>query len=106
MTETSDHPDAGHDSGQGVVKKKDFVERSALRSGVKKAEARAAIDAALAVLAEALDRGEDLVLPPLGRLKVARAKVGPKGKQLILKLSLPKNEENALQGVAEGGDTD
>ena len=106
MTDMSDQTDAPHDSAQVVVKKKDFVDRAVLRSGVKKADARTAIEAALAVLAEALERGEDLVLPPLGRLKVTRAKVGPKGKQLILKLSLPKNEENALQGVAEGEDTD
>lgn len=94
------------DAAQCVVKKKDFVDRIVTRAGLRKADARAAIDATLSALAEALERGEDLVLPPLGRVKVTREKAGPKGKQLILKLSLPKNEENASQGLAEPEDTD
>ena len=104
MADATDKP--AESTQVGILKKKDFVDRAVARSQVKKADARAAIDAALSTLAEALGEGNEVILPPLGRLKVTRVKDGPKGKQSLLKLSLPKNEENAPEGVADTGDTD
>lgn len=104
MAATPDTPTAATQAR--VLKKKDFIDRAVARSQVKKADARAAIDAALSTLAEALAEGNEVILPPLGRLKTTRVKDGPKGKQLLLKLSLPKIEENATEGLAEVGDTD
>lgn len=72
--------------GRVQIRKKDFVDRVAERAGGKKAEARAAIDATLALLGEMLLAGEELNLPPLGKLKVTRVKDNPKGKVLMVRL--------------------
>ncbi|RMH50038.1 MAG: hypothetical protein D6686_06805 [Alphaproteobacteria bacterium] len=52
------------------MKKKDLVERVVERAGLRKGEARKAVDAALAVIRETLESGTDVTLPPLGRIKV------------------------------------
>ena len=54
------------------LRKSDFVERVATRSALKKNQVRPVIEAALAVLGDALEAGETLQLPPLGRLKVRK----------------------------------
>lgn len=64
------------------VKKKDFVERVVLRSGAKKPVVRDLTEAVLAVLGEALAKGETLVLPPLGKISVARS-VGKAGGEIL-----------------------
>lgn len=69
-----------------ILKLKDFVDRAADRSGVKKKDAKPAIEAALAVLAEAIEKGEELRLPPLGKLKIAKTRDVPGGKMITLKL--------------------
>ena len=56
------------------IKRKDFVERIATRSGLKRKDAKLAAEAALAVLGEAIAAGEELNLPPLGKLRVVRQK--------------------------------
>ena len=73
---------------RSILKKKDFMTRATERSGLRKVDAKAAIDATLAVLAEALSNGEELILPPLGKLKVAREKDHPKGRIMMLRLQL------------------
>ncbi len=72
--------------GRVQIRKKDFVDRAADRSGVRKADARAAIEAALALMAEMLVAGEELNLPPLGKLKVTRVKDNDRGKVIMLRL--------------------
>ncbi|WP_147125174.1 HU family DNA-binding protein [Shimia ponticola] len=56
------------------LKKKDLIDQAVQRSGVKKAMAKAAIEAALAVMGEALERGEGLNIEPLGKVKIQRQK--------------------------------
>lgn len=93
------HPKTGHANqtpvaqdavaakiGRVHIRKKDFVDRAAERAGGKKTEARGAIDATLALLGELLMAGEELNLPPLGKLKVTRVKDNPKGKVLMVRL--------------------
>ena len=91
-----------------ILKKKDFMSRATDRSGIKKADAKAAIDATLAVLAEALANGEDIILPPLGKLKVTREKAHPKGRILMLRLQLIPGGAGEFSGgtepLAEAGD--
>jgi len=85
--------------GRVQIRKKDFVDRAAERAGGKKTESRTAIDATLALLGELLLAGEELNLPPLGKLKVTRVKDNPKGKVLMVRLvhqtetgAAPRNE--------------
>jgi hypothetical protein len=71
------------------IKKKEFLERAVAGSGVKKKDAKPAIEAALALISEYLIAGEELNLPPLGKLKVNLIKDLPNAKVLFLKLHSP-----------------
>ena len=86
-----------------TVKKPDFLDRATKRSGVKRRDAKPAIEAALMELAETLLRGEELNLPPLGKLKVQKSKDLAKGaKALTLKLRTMKDGAGVGKtGVAE-----
>ncbi len=93
------------------VKKKDFVERVAARSGAKKAVARDLTDAVLEVLAQALTQGESLALPPLGKLTVLRQSDKAGGEVLHLKLKranaeagTKKDEDSRQDPLAEDRD--
>ena len=93
------------------VKKKDFVERVVLRSGAKKPVVRDLTEAVLAVLGEALAKGETLVLPPLGKISVARTVDKTGGDILHVKLrrmaapeDAKKNEDSASDPLAEAED--
>ena len=87
---------------RSVLKKKDFMDRAIERSGVRKSDAKAAVEATLAVLAEALAKGEELVLPPLGKIKVTREKTNPRGRILMLRLVLAPDEQGDEQGDEPG----
>ncbi|MBZ4023145.1 hypothetical protein CKO11_11810 [Rhodobacter sp. TJ_12] len=93
------------------VRKKEIVDRVALRSGAKRAVARDMTEAVLGVLSEALARGETLVLPPLGKIAVQRQADKPTGEVLHLKLKrigsgtgAKKDAESAQDPLAEPED--
>ena len=77
------------------LKKKEFFERVVERSGVRKGEAKTAVEAALAVLGEALAKGEEVNLPPLGKIKVNREKATPRGMAYTLRLVRLSGAEGA-----------
>lgn len=75
-----------------VLKKPEFIDRAIARTDVKKRDAKPAIEAALAVLAEALSNGEELNLPPMGKLRVVKSKdLGEGVKVMTLKLRTMKD---------------
>jgi len=75
-----------------MLKKAEFLDRAVSRTDVKKRDAKPAIEAALAVLAEALSNGEELNLPPMGKLRVVKSKdLGEGAKVLTLKLRTMKD---------------
>ena len=57
-----------------MLKKAEFIDRAVERGDVKKRDAKPAIEAALAVLSEALMAGEELNLPPMGKMRVVKSK--------------------------------
>jgi DNA-binding protein HU-alpha len=61
---------------QDDLRKKELIDLVVERSGVKKRDAKPAIEAALAILGEAIGDGRELNLQPLGKLKVTRIKEG------------------------------
>ena len=67
----------------GPVKKPVFLDRVMQMTSVKKREAKPAIEAAMQVLADALEKGEELNLPPLGKLKVVKSKTTPGGAKVL-----------------------
>lgn len=97
------------------LRRKDFVDSVAARSGRKRSEARVIAEAALDVLAEALAQGKEIILPPLGRIRVLKTKDGPRMRILTLRLqqmSEPGENDDghraegpADEGLADTGDT-
>ncbi len=68
------------------LKKIELVEAVVDRSGIKKRYAKPAIEAALAVLGEALSQGRPLNLMPMGKLKVQKSKEIPGGQVLSARI--------------------
>lgn len=69
-----------------VMRKKELIDAVVTRSGVKKKDAKPVVDAMLAVLGEALADNRELILPPMGRVKVRKEKKLPNGRVLIVKV--------------------
>ncbi len=88
---------------RAVLKKKDFIDRVTARAGIRKSDAKAGVEATLATLAAALAEGQDIALPPLGKIKVVREKPGKSGRQFVLRLTTP-GPDAATEGLAEGDD--
>ena len=75
-----------------MLKKAEFIDRAVERGDVKKRDAKPAIEAALAVLSEALMAGEELNLPPMGNMRVVKSKdIGDGARVLTLKLRTMKD---------------
>ncbi len=49
-----------------ALKRRTLLEAVAMRVGVKRTDAREVMDAVLVEMAEALDQGRDMILPPFG----------------------------------------
>ncbi|MBR9844470.1 MAG: DNA-binding protein [Rhodobacteraceae bacterium] len=87
------------------MKKKELIDMVVERSGIKKRYAKPTIEAALAVLGEALDEGRELNLRPFGKMKVQRAKDVANGKVMMVRLRQPKNApDEAKEGVADAAE--
>lgn len=90
-----------------MLKKAEFLDRAVSRTDVKKRDAKPAIEAALAVLAEALSNGEELNLPPMGKLRVVKSKdLGEGAKVLTLKLRTMKDGAGLGAGPSDSDDSD
>jgi len=81
--------------------KKEFVDRVAAASGARKKLAREIVEATLAALGDALSRGEDVVLPPLGRMRVSRSRDKASGEVLNIKLRRGPAGGKAQKDVAQ-----
>jgi len=68
------------------LKKKELIERVAEAIGGKKKDVKEIVEATLAALGEALQKGEALHLPPFGHAKVARTKGEGKDSSMTVKL--------------------
>lgn len=75
------------------LRKRDLIEAVVARSGVKKRDAKPAIEAALAVLGEALAEGRMLNLPPFGKVKVVRTKELDHAQVLMARIRQRKESE-------------
>lgn len=69
-----------------VMRKKELIDTVVTRSGIKKKDAKPVVDAMLAVLGEALADNRELILPPMGRVKVRKEKKLPNGRVLVVKV--------------------
>lgn len=81
------------DSPSVEMKKKELVDLVVARSGVKKRDAKPAIEAALAILGQALAESRPLNLKPLGKAKVSNVKDKDNATVINMRLRQPKNSE-------------
>ena len=90
-----------------MMKVKDLIDRVATVSDQNKKEVRAIVEATLAELGKALEAGETLILPPLGRLRIANQKSDAAGQIMTLKLRRggeKKPSKNAGEALAEASE--
>lgn len=86
------------------LKKIDLVDAVVERSGVKKKFAKPAIEAALAVLGEALAEGRDLNLRPLGKVKIQKSKELANGTVITTRIRQPQVKKDDGDGVADAAE--
>src|SRR5690606_12093631 len=87
-----------------MIKIKDLVDRVAASTDAKKKDAKMLVEAVLVELGAALDKGEELNLPGLGRAKVVKTIEKGEAKHLTLKLKrMPAkaSENNDKLNLAE-----
>ncbi|SER01942.1 HU family DNA-binding protein [Thalassovita taeanensis] len=68
------------------MKKRELIELVVERAGVKKKDAKPAIEAMLQILGEALADSREMNLPPLGKIKINRIKQLSNAKVITCKL--------------------
>lgn len=73
------------------VKKPELIDRIITETGMKRKDVKPVVEATLAVLGRTLAEGEELTVPPLGKLMIKRVKDLPNAKILTLKLRHPTN---------------
>ncbi|WP_426031895.1 HU family DNA-binding protein [Cypionkella sp. TWP1-2-1b2] len=99
-----------NESGAKVValmKVKHLIDRVAAASDQNKKDVRAVVEATLAELGKALEAGETLILPPLGRVRIANQKSDTTGQIMTLKLRRggeKKPGKNAAEALAEASE--
>lgn len=81
---------------QPELRKKELIDLAVERSGIKKRDAKPAIEAALAILGEALSEGRELNLAPFGKMKVTRMKKAGNGQIINARLRQP--DEDKING--------
>lgn len=69
-----------------TLRKRDLIDLVATQTGLKKRHARAATEALLAAMGDAVERGEAMALEPFGRMRVARVAEREGGQTLTCKL--------------------
>lgn len=81
------------------LRKAELIERVVAQGDLKKRDAKPAVEAALAVLGEALAAGEELILPPLGRVRITRRIDKGNAEILVARIrrskTMQKSAENA-----------
>jgi len=83
------------------LKKPDLVDRVVLQTGMKKKDVKPVVEAMLAVMGDALGKGEEITAPPLGKLMIKKAKDTHNAKVLTLKLRIATNMGGGSKDVPE-----
>jgi DNA-binding protein HU-alpha len=84
------------------MKKKELIEAVAAKVDLKKPDVKAAVEAALEVLGEALTNGQSVNVPPLGKLMIKNSKSGANATVVNLRLRQSKIQDK--KPLAEGGE--
>ncbi|MDQ2088402.1 HU family DNA-binding protein [Marimonas arenosa] len=73
----------------GALRKRGLIGAVTERAGIKRRDAKAAVEAALEILGEAIAEGRAMNLPGLGKVKVMRTKEQPNAKVFVTKVRQP-----------------
>ena len=85
------------DADANLMKKPELLDEVVLRTNLKKRDVKPTVEAALAVIGDALRDGAEINIPPLGKLRVVKSKILEGGAAVMtLKLRTPKNATQAL----------
>ena len=87
-----------------ALKRRTLLEAVAMRVGVKRTDAREVMDAVLVEMAEALDQGRDLILPPFGKVMLRKDKDGQDGRPMVARIKLIEADKRGAS--AEENDQD
>lgn len=93
------------------IRKKDIYDHVTVATGLRKREVRESVDATLAYFHKVLSEGNDLQIPPLGKIRSIVRGEGDKSKT-IYKLQLQKAKEDkkddaaGKEGLADGENAD
>lgn len=79
----------------GLVKKPELIDRIVAQTGLKKKDVKPVVEATLAVLAKTLINGEELQVPPLGKVKINQVKDIANAKILKVKIRHPIKDVGA-----------
>ena len=74
------------------IKKPELIERVMAETGMKKKDVKPVVEAMLTVLARTLAGGEELTVPPLGKVMIKRMKDVANAKILTVKIRQPKGD--------------
>lgn len=83
---------------ENLMKKPELLDAVVARTNLKKRDVKPAVEAALAVIADALRDGSELNLPPLGKVRLVKTKELASGASVMtLKLRTPRDASLADQ---------
>lgn len=98
-------PEPAEEPATPMMKKPEILDAIVARTNLKKRDVKPAVEAAMAVIVEALRDGTDINLPPLGKLRVVKSKDLDGGAAVLtLKLRTQKNAA-AAAGVVTSDDS-
>lgn len=84
------------------VKKPELIDRVMAETGMKKKDVKPVVEGMLAVLGRALSDGEELIVPPLGKVMVKRTKDVANARVMNVKVRHPNTAGSASkQALAE-----
>ncbi|MBU2993518.1 HU family DNA-binding protein [Octadecabacter sp. 1_MG-2023] len=74
------------------IKKPELIDRVMAETGMKKKDVKPVVEAMLTVLGRTLADGEELTVPPLGKVMIKRVKDVANAKIMTLKVRQPKGD--------------
>ncbi len=86
------------------VKKPELIERVMSETGMKKKDVKPVVEAMLHVLGRALVQGEELIVPPLGKVMVKNSKDLANATVMNIKVRQPNATNTPKEGLAEAAE--
>ena len=85
-----------------LIKKPDLLDEVVAKTNLKKRDVKPAVEAAFALLGDALREGAEVNFPPLGKVRVVKSKDLDEGAAVLtLKLRMPKNASVAAKNSGD-----